>query len=600
MAPPRFINTKSLELEEHGETFIRYAILSHRWVDEVTFQEWKHRRDDEEISKRSGYIKIREFCRLASKDGFDYVWVDTNCIDKTNSSELSEAINSMFSWYRDAARCYVYLHDLYTVPRTGLPTPLETARCEWFTRGWTLQELLAPQNLWIYSKNWTCIGSKSELSDVLSRLTGIEDKYLRDTQEIYRASIAKRLSWASSRQTGKAEDIAYSLLGIFDINMPLLYGEGALKAFRRLQEEIIKVSNDQTIFAWEWPLGWKPEALDWVTFFAPSPLAFKNSRHFIPAKWADKYSDDDEPNIYSMNNLGLSITLPVLDSFSASRYSFAGLRCIDTKDSKKSNATTRESQLLGIPLFRSGRMCGRLPFPPAPTPLSALRARDMMPIHACRYGNLSEMYLYSFFRDVSLHHRELNSQYYFVCFSIDSETPKSSLGGFQATPESNVYPDLGLFTIRPVKDEHIAAGVVVLGHRPVESGFSSADIFVYLGVRSRRGTLSYHCNIKSAEGLTKATERDLEGWTRRLGELGQRPWSYDRDASYNSSDSFDDRAHVDKSIGESSTCSRGAAYLGKPVGTNGSVFIPVYISIEDEYHYGGSSRASSLAAEDGD
>lgn len=583
MAPTRLINTRTLELEEPKETSIRYAILSHRWVDEVTFQEWNHRGGRKEITERRGYVKIRAFCHLAYNDGFDYAWVDTNCIDKTNSSELSEAINSMFSWYRDAARCYVYLHDLKHDPVTGLLPMLDTARCEWFTRGWTLQELLAPQNMWFYSRNWTCIGSKSELSDVLSTLTGIEDMYLCDTQQIYRASVAKRISWASGRQTGKAEDIAYSLLGIFDINMPLLYGEGAIKAFRRLQEEIIKVSTDQTIFAWEWPLDWKPEALDWVTFFAPSPLAFKNSGHFVSAK---ETSTEDEEFIlsatYSMENVGLSIKLPVLDSFSDSPYSLAGLRCTNPEDDE---TPTQPPRLLGIPIYKSGIVCARVAFPPTPIPLSAFRARDITSIYGYRHGNLSSVGFDRLSLTTSLRRSDLSSQLYFMCFSVDKETPGFLLGDFEATPGSHVYPELALFTVRPVQNMNIAAGIVRV--RKSSASLESAAFYLYLGVRSRKGTLSYYFNVKSARSSTTAKEPNLNGWTQQLGGV-----NYDASA-------YNDGSPATRNIREASECSHATVHLGMPVGSYGSIFIPVYISIKDKYRSSRRSLPRSLLVEAG-
>lgn len=170
------------------------------------------------------------------------------CIDKTSSAELSEAINSMFSWYQNAAVCYAYLSD---VPKSTDVSAAESSfsKSRWFTRGWTLQELIAPCNLVFFSMDWHTLGTKIELSSRISSITGIERKFLSG-KSLELASAAKIMSWAALRKTSRVEDIAYCLLGLFDINMPLIYGEGK-KAFRRLQEEIMTSrSEDHSLFAW--------------------------------------------------------------------------------------------------------------------------------------------------------------------------------------------------------------------------------------------------------------------------------------------------------------------------------------------------------------
>jgi hypothetical protein len=165
------------------------------------------------------------------------------CIDKTSTAELSEAINSMFRWYRKANICYAYMADVHETT--------QLAHSRWFTRGWTLQELVAPAIVWFYDSSWKYLGSKRELESVLVKITSIDaDVLMHGNFEA--VSIARRMSWAAKRQTSRIEDQAYCLLGIFDVNMPLLYGEG-MKAFTRLQEEIIKTSDDQSLFAWGLP-----------------------------------------------------------------------------------------------------------------------------------------------------------------------------------------------------------------------------------------------------------------------------------------------------------------------------------------------------------
>jgi hypothetical protein len=191
-----------------------------------------------EGNKKAGYSKIRGCCKAAAADGFEYVWIDTCCIDKTSSSELSEAINSMYKWYQEAEVCYVYLADVFPDISTS-----SFAKSRWFTRGWTLQELIAPSSVIFFDAHWRDIGTKASLVKPIAEITGIHIDALSNGR-VSRFSVAQRMSWASRRETTREEDIAYCLLGIFSINMPLLYGEGQ-KAFLRLQEEIMK--NPTTI-----------------------------------------------------------------------------------------------------------------------------------------------------------------------------------------------------------------------------------------------------------------------------------------------------------------------------------------------------------------
>lgn len=193
---------------------------------------------------KTGYKKITNTCELALSDGLEYVWVDTCCIDKSSSAELTEAINSMYRWYQEAKICYVYLAD-----KLG-ETPLSD--CRWFTRGWTLQELIAPATMSFFDKSWNSIGTKHDLMDRLFAITSIDMEILNHKVPVSSACIAKRFSWAANRKATRAEDMAYCMLGVCNINMPLLYGGGD-NAFRRLQEEIIKSTHDFSLLAWTPP-----------------------------------------------------------------------------------------------------------------------------------------------------------------------------------------------------------------------------------------------------------------------------------------------------------------------------------------------------------
>ncbi|KAK5684147.1 hypothetical protein LTS10_004011 [Elasticomyces elasticus] len=257
-----------------------YAILSHRWrekpEEEVTFGQLRDNRlTDEQLRNDTtrlnshGWTKILAACEIARENKIKWIWVcllplyefvvtwglgiiDTCCINKESSAELSEAINSMYAWYRDAKECYAFLDDV-PQPEAQEASDQDFRDSKWFKRGWTLQELLAPRVVRFYGMRYVLIGTREELSKKVSTATGIGEEYLGSSDSsrvsIHSASVAERMSWACKRTTSKPEDIAYSLLGIFDVNMALLYGEGE-KAFTRLQMEIIAQTTDDSIFAW--------------------------------------------------------------------------------------------------------------------------------------------------------------------------------------------------------------------------------------------------------------------------------------------------------------------------------------------------------------
>lgn len=166
----------------------------------------------------------------------------------------------MFHWYRSAKICFAYLSDL------GFHHELDN--CRWFTRGWTLQEVIAPSQVEFYNNTWTMIGTKESLRNQLHCITKIDKEVLQDSHAMKSISVAKKMTWAASRQTTRIEDMAYCLLGIFDVNMPLLYGERE-KAFRRLQEEIVKSTHDMTVFSWR-----RQDAQLYSGVFAKSPREF--------------------------------------------------------------------------------------------------------------------------------------------------------------------------------------------------------------------------------------------------------------------------------------------------------------------------------------
>ncbi len=341
----RLLNVDSRRLEEYigDDAAPSYAILSHTWGgDEVTFQDLSN---PEHRSKR-GYEKIEGCCQQAVKDGHQYVWIDTCCIDKSSSAELSEAINSMYKWYKESKVCYVYLVDVS--PGDSIhELDSEFRRSRWFTRGWTLQELLAPSYLEFYDKCWRPIGFSTRptrpcglvprrptswaadatssvastlleevaiipsiTSTLLEDITGIpSDVFI--SGDVAKYCAAAVLAWAAHRETTRIEDSAYSLLGLLDLNMPLLYGEGS-RAFQRLQEEILASRHDESILAAGYGcLGHRP--LHDRPIFARSMSEFQHCGNFRMTRRGSLIDPLGDPSVHSsMTNIGLLIELPLI------------------------------------------------------------------------------------------------------------------------------------------------------------------------------------------------------------------------------------------------------------------------------------------------
>jgi Heterokaryon incompatibility protein (HET)/NACHT domain len=225
-----------------------YAILSHTWgenEDEVTFQDLKMGTG----KSKAGYRKI-DFCReQAIKDGLQYIWIDTCAIDQSNNAELAEALNSMFRWYRNSTKCYVYLSDVSmdihnsndVLSRSRLERDFRLSR--WFTRGWTLQELIAPHTVEFFSAEGKALGDKKSMEQQIHNITGIPVRALRGNM-LSQYTIEERMTWAAKRDTKREEDIAYCLMGLFEVHMLPIYGEGRHNAIIRLREEIGKRLND--------------------------------------------------------------------------------------------------------------------------------------------------------------------------------------------------------------------------------------------------------------------------------------------------------------------------------------------------------------------
>lgn len=313
---PRFLNVWTGAFEWHADpSEVRYAILSHTWV--LPEQGGEQSYDD--VCKLQATIrkgrgnprpsisniahleydpygtifahpelsdKIKGICKVARDAGFRLIWIDSCCIDKTSSAELSEAINSMFEWYRLSDACYVYLSD---VPDGDDPRAPESAfrRSRWHTRCWTLQELIAPRHVEFLTQTLRFLSTKTGLARTLEEITGVDFEILTSLESVDLASVARRMSWAAKREATRIEDTAYSLMGIFGVHMSPIYGEG-LHAFLRLQEEIVRTIPDQSIFAWRAehyrPIDRLAERFRDFHFglFAPHPIFFMNCGDTIP------------------------------------------------------------------------------------------------------------------------------------------------------------------------------------------------------------------------------------------------------------------------------------------------------------------------------
>lgn len=271
--PHRLVNASTHALESFTSEGPPYAILSHVWgSEEVCLQDWQLgvKQDSE------GHQKVLGTCELALQDGIDYVWVDTCCIDKTNHFELSQAINSMCAWYRDAEVCYVLLSDLDVqveersaqqanhgctqedqdpdadsgTHRMSSAEEATFVDSRYFKRGWTLQEMLAAKVVQFFAADGTYLGNLRNLANVVWAATGIDTLLLNGMKSLDDCSIPEKVSWAAGRSTTKVGDRAYSLLRLLEVSMDLCYGDG-IQEFVRLQKEILEQAQGIQVLAWD-------------------------------------------------------------------------------------------------------------------------------------------------------------------------------------------------------------------------------------------------------------------------------------------------------------------------------------------------------------
>ncbi|KAI1743105.1 HET-domain-containing protein [Xylaria scruposa] len=297
------LDTTTYELRSDNHLTFRqegYAVLSHRWIgQEITYDQLKNEieglRFDIAPARTPQVDKICRAAETARNLGIKWIWIDSCCINRANAIEQTESINSMLRWYSDAKLCITYLNDVQKYESYGDalgPKCFDSLERDgpsiWFSRGWTLQELLSPQDMRFYDKDWNFIGTKVTLARVLEEITGVDRRYLTREEQFETACIATKMSWMAGRTTTRIEDIAYSMLGILNINMTTQYGEG-LRAFKRLQQALLSTSGDESLFSWKMPdpnnrskfiygsdqyIAW--EADEW-SLLAPSPDWFKDS-----------------------------------------------------------------------------------------------------------------------------------------------------------------------------------------------------------------------------------------------------------------------------------------------------------------------------------
>ncbi|KAL1856497.1 hypothetical protein Daus18300_010654 [Diaporthe australafricana] len=345
----RLLNATTYSFHEYvGGDIPEYAILSHTWGEgEVTFNDMRPGAQPETWKAKLGWDKIEKCCRQALIDSIQFVWVDTCCIDKSSSAELQEAINSMFRWYEGSTECYAFVAD-FDAEEMGMRR-LGSAR--WWTRGWTLQELLAPESVRFFDSQWREFGDKVSLREQVATITGISEGTLLGTvfgarQALDRVSVAQRMSWAASRETTRAEDMAYSLLGVFGVNVPLLYGEGGSAAFHRLQVMIMESSPDQSLLAWGYGRAESGTSLWGVSYaLATTPADFAQCGGMLA--WGAARPGD----AFSMTQRGLRLKLPVVLSVDGDNLIYCALNCTVT-ERVPADGDVRAARVMALPFLR--------------------------------------------------------------------------------------------------------------------------------------------------------------------------------------------------------------------------------------------------------
>ena len=480
------MNVETIKLEEFHEAVPSYAILSHTWGkdnEEVSFrdvQEGKFEKDG------ALPIKLDGCCKQAKEDGYRYIWIDTCCIDKTNSVELHEAINSMFRWYMDASICYAYLSD---VPIDDSPRdPISKFfSSRWFERGWTLQELLAPPILRFYNSKWRYLGTKGEMCDTIERITGIPSPFLLGIADLQAASVAQRMSWAARRVTKRKEDIAYSLLGIFGVTMPMIYGEGGDKAFRRLQEQIMKDIGDDSILAWGLNLAKPiPENSSEVIsrgILAAAPSDFANCGQIARREQSSR-------NLFNMTSGSLQLHLSILITSSGEKYGL--LKCGPEYDTK---------QVVGIPLTITSRE-------PSNEYIRPQGRYSVLLPNTASEASIKLIRIRNEHQSMAL--AATNQRYWFHV----QESVETNLELIDVVPRSRWHKERALIEMATVSDDHVMQQTLAR-FRHKEEG--SHDFVILLEFGAQTSQTQARCHV-----MISSRDTSLEDVARKLSYIRQK------------------------------------------------------------------------------
>ncbi|KAK5732041.1 hypothetical protein LTR17_010877 [Elasticomyces elasticus] len=310
--PLRLIDVQTLRLKRVHDKAPPSAILSHTWgEDEISLQEWES--GDPAVTLKEGHLKVINACKQAEHDGIGWLWADTCCIDKTNNSELAESIQCMYDWYHNAEVCYVLLSDVDGI--SAVASHDEPFGLEACSPHFSHKELIAPRRIVFYSKDWTVFDDLPDLLPIVPGITNIPEAVLRHEKKLNECTFAQRLSWASSRETKRIEDQAYSLLGILDVVMLPHYGEGP-KALLRLQKVLLAEEGGLTVLAWD-----SQDPAQSACLLAPSLACFRSSGD-IEAKLSSITTAE-----YSFTNVGLSGYFLVMPMAASPEHMFTPLRC---------------------------------------------------------------------------------------------------------------------------------------------------------------------------------------------------------------------------------------------------------------------------------
>lgn len=248
-----------------------YATFSHV-IDEIGAPLEDFARIKRELCSDIVKILIRA-CVQARDAGFTWLWNYAACVDRNSCAAQSEAINSLAQIYRNCGRSIIYLEDLKSKLVEDEEVVERMAECRWIRNVWAIPQIVFSRVAFFYSSDWSLIGTKKSLLPYLSSRMGIDQEVLEDSDSLEEFSLARRMSWASDMTASRVEDFAYALVGLFDVSMSILYGEGQ-KAFLKLQEEIMGDTDDFSLIAWD-----KIDAQEYNGLFAHSPACFRRFRN---------------------------------------------------------------------------------------------------------------------------------------------------------------------------------------------------------------------------------------------------------------------------------------------------------------------------------